>query len=77
MKSKNRSARGRKTVEEPNPAIVPITSAIKAKRKNKTFTILSYQKLGWLGVDYPAECVTFNDYPLFSRIGRLETEVKF
>jgi len=34
-------------------------------------------KLGWLRVDYPAKSISFNDYPLFSRIGRLETKVEF
>ena len=35
LKSKNSSARGRKIVDEPNPAIVPRISETKAEVKNK------------------------------------------
>ena len=36
LKSKKSKARGRKIVDEPNPAIVPRISAIKAERKNRS-----------------------------------------
>ena len=40
LKFTKNKANGRKIVEEPNPAVVPIISAMKAKTKNNNSTII-------------------------------------